>query len=65
MIGGSVGYNTLLTPKEMVLKFNLLIIYLSMSSSVAIKVIKSENKIDKFNQNGLAEVLDSSLRKYF
>ena len=58
-------HNALLTGKEMYLKLNLLIIYLSISSSAAIKVIKSENKIDKFNQDGLAEVLNSSLRKYF
>lgn len=58
-------HNALLTGKEMYFKFNLLIIYLSISSSAAIKVIKSENKIDKFNQDGLAEVLKSSLRKYF
>ena len=58
-------HNALLTGKEMYLKLNLLIIYLSISSSAAIKVIKSENKIDKFNQDGLAEVLKSSLRNYF
>ena len=58
-------HNALLTGKEMYFKFNLLIIYLSISSSAAIKVIKSENNIDKFNQDGLAEVLNSSLRKYF
>ena len=58
-------HNALLNGKEMYFKFNLLIIYLSISSSAAIKVIKSENNIDKFNQDGLAEVLNSSLRKYF
>ena len=57
-------HNALLTGKEMYFKFNLLIIYLSISSSAAIKVIKSENNIDKFNQDGLAELLNSSLRKY-
>ena len=58
-------FSVLLTPKKMCLIFHALIIYFSISSSGAIKVIRSENNIDKFNQYGLAEVLDSSLRKYF
>ena len=28
------------------------------------KIIKSEHSIERFNENGLAEVLNSSLRNY-
>ena len=40
----------------------LLIFYFLISRSTSMKIIKSEHSIDRFNEHGLAEVLNSSLR---